>query len=108
MSTEPSEKPQDSGQSLGIDDAWEAEEEPVLVGIVRKALARYVGRVPPERLVAYRDALILFITTHPAMAARYERVRTRPVVVAASTGVLKDDAPVLDVPTPTARSKSGG
>jgi hypothetical protein len=108
MNMDPSNKRQDSGQSPGIDDAWEAEEEPVLVRIVRKALAPYVGRVSPERLVAYRDALILFITTHPVMAARYERVRTRPVVVAASTDILKDDAPMLDVPKLAAGSKSGG
>jgi hypothetical protein len=90
MSNEPSDK------DPWMDDAWEADEEPVLVRIVRKALEPYIGRVPPERLAEYRKALVLFITTHPAMAARYERVRQRPVVVASSGDVLKDDAPVLD------------
>lgn len=104
---DPNEPP--GGTPAELDRGWEEGEDPVLVSIVRKALAPYVGRVPPERLVEYRRLVILFITTHPAMATRYERVRTRPVVVAASTTVTKDDALGLDQPVGDAiRGKVGG
>lgn len=69
------------------DAAWEDGEDPVLVKIVRKTLAPYAGRVSPDRLAEYRNLLILFLTTHPAMAKRYDQLRQYPSTVAATTVV---------------------
>ena len=69
------------------DAAWEDGEDPVLVKIVRKTLAPYAGRVSLERLAEYRNLLILFLTTHPAMAKRYDQIRQYPTTVAATTVV---------------------
>lgn len=91
MNDDPPEHP--GGTPVELDSAWEEGEDPVLVKLVRKTLAPYLGRVSSERLAHYRNLVILFITTHPAMAARYERVRTRPVVDAGSTKLAKDQTP---------------
>jgi hypothetical protein len=42
------------------------------------------------------------------MAARYERVRTRPAVVAASTSVTKDDVLDHELPAAPLKGKIGG
>jgi hypothetical protein len=88
MTHDPSE-PDDTGPAAGDDS--------ILEECLRDALGPYIAALSPEELADYRAFLTLFITTHPAAAALYARLRKRPVDasgsgVTAREGATREDA----------------
>jgi hypothetical protein len=61
---------------------------------VERALAPYVEQLPPDKIAAMRDYLIVFVTTHPAAEPLYSRLRKRPAVVRSTlvNGMRQRDA----------------
>jgi hypothetical protein len=56
--------------------------DPLLEGYLQRALAPYVPLLAPADLSAFRDALLLALTTHPTLAPAVERVRKGGAVTA--------------------------
>jgi hypothetical protein len=72
----------------------EDEEDPLVEECVSDALAPYVGVLSPEELTDHRRFLILFITTHPAAAPLYRRLRQRPPL--SESGEISRDTAASD------------
>ncbi|WP_437808701.1 hypothetical protein [Sorangium sp. So ce1078] len=72
---------------LPIDDDGE---DPVIEACLRDALAPYMELLSPEEILDYRRYLTVFITTHPAAAPLYERLRARPQALGESAAVAKE------------------
>lgn len=87
-------------------DDLDEEDDPLLDEILHDALAPYVDALTPEQLADYRAFLAVFITTHPATAPRYQRLRERQVRKA-SDARARDEASALNgaAPLPTAAGK---
>ncbi|AUX39506.1 hypothetical protein SOCE26_008990 [Sorangium cellulosum] len=67
-------------------------EDPLLEACLNDALRPYLGALSPEALEDYRRFLTVFITTHPAAAPLYERLRARPSNLSRSADVAREGA----------------
>lgn len=84
------------------------DEDPVVEACIRDALSPYEGALSQEELADYRRFLALFITTHPAAAPLYERLRARPATVAESGVVARPGAAAGDTMAVRGDRTSGG
>lgn len=66
---------------------------------LRDALGPYTAALSAEELADYRTFLTLFITTHPAAAPLYQRLRKRPVPAKGSGEVAREGAAQEDAGT---------
>ncbi|WP_437623720.1 hypothetical protein [Sorangium sp. So ce1151] len=67
-------------------------EDPLLASCLDDALGPYLGALSPEEIEDYRRFLTVFITTHPAAAPLYDRLRARPPVLSESGEVAREGA----------------
>ncbi|MGK3989977.1 hypothetical protein WME99_43445 [Sorangium sp. So ce136] len=67
-------------------------EDPLLASCLDDALGPYLGALSPEELEDHRRFLAVFITTHPAAAPLYDRLRARPPVLSESGEVAREGA----------------
>lgn len=66
--------------------------DPLLEACLADALEPYLGALSPEEIEDYRRFLAVFITTHPAAAPLYERLRSRPLVPSRSGAMAREGA----------------
>lgn len=66
--------------------------DPLLEVVLADALGPYLGALSPEEIEDYRRLLAVFITTHPASAPLYDRLRARPPVLSESGEVAREGA----------------
>ncbi|WP_437756845.1 hypothetical protein [Sorangium sp. So ce1389] len=67
-------------------------EDPLLASCLDDALGSYIGALSPDEVEDYRRFLTVFITTHPAAAPLYDRLRARPPVLSESGEVAREGA----------------
>ncbi|WP_437600630.1 hypothetical protein WMF28_03560 [Sorangium sp. So ce590] len=66
--------------------------DPLVDACAEDALSPYLGALSPEEIEDYRRLLAVFITTHPASAPLYDRLRARPPVLSESGEVAREGA----------------
>ncbi|WP_437814791.1 hypothetical protein [Sorangium sp. So ce1078] len=96
----------DAANDDDLDMAGDA--DPLLEVVLADALGPYLGALSPEEAEDYRRLLAIFITTHPASAPLYDRLRARPPVLSESGTVAREGAGEGEAPAEPGDGTFGG
>lgn len=86
----------------------EDELDPILEECLNDALGPFVDSLSPDELADHRQLLTMFIKTHPAASARYDRLRAGSLVVVASGDPADSAADAVETPRRKADGTVGG
>jgi hypothetical protein len=82
--------------------------DPILEECLNDALGPFVDDLSPEELADHRRFLTMFIKTHPAASARYDRLRGGALVVMASGDPADSAEDGIETPRLKADGTVGG